>query len=443
MEVTLEQMLAAREARAYRQMTLCREYGLPQISFSMNIPGPVKDSPLIRRGFLAGCETLDKAIPQERVQYREIFPSETGWEAAWVVDTDAISLKAITTDIEDSHGLGRLFDMDVLDKELNKLDRELVAGRSRDCIVCGASGRGCASRRVHSVAQLQEAVRSILISHFRQQDARNIGNWAVQSLLEEVRTTPKPGLVDCRNQGSHRDMNLDTFIVSANALRSYFHRCAQLGQETAEEAPEATFARLREEGKKAEQTMFSATGGVNTHKGAIFTLGILCGAAGRLWRPEGDWQEETLFSQVCAMTSTAMEQDLLKNSLTTAGEKAFFYHGIAGIRGEVRDGLPSVAKTALPIYRSLKDRGRSYAGAVTLLHLIAKVQDTNMIKRGGLHGMEEARKKVRELLNSSPLPEIAGMEALDDWFISRNLSPGGCADLLAATYFMEHLLERS
>lgn len=139
-----------------------------------------------------------------------------------MVDMDATALKTITTAIEDENRLGRLYDMDVLDGNLNKLDRCLVGGKSRDCIVCGAPGRGCASRRLHSVSELQTAVNRILTAHFQEEDAREIGNLAVQPLLEEVATTPKPGPVDRRNTGSHRDMDMDTFQKSAHALTDYF-----------------------------------------------------------------------------------------------------------------------------------------------------------------------------------------------------------------------------
>lgn len=439
MEVTLEQMLAAREERAFRQFSLARKWGLPLISFSMNIPGPVKDSPLIRRGFDAGCAALDHRLPKNVIKHREIIPAVTGCEAVYVLDMEPIRVKSITTSIEDNHGLGRLFDMDVISPDLNKLDREAVGGKSRDCIVCGAPGRGCASRRVHSVAELQDATKGILTQQFMAEDADQIGAWAVQSLLDEVCTTPKPGLVDRRNSGSHRDMDIFTFMASAAALGPYFRRCAHIGQVTAKEAPDHTFSLLRTAGLRAEQDMYAATGGVNTHKGAIFTIGILCGAAGRLWKPEGGWNTEELFREVSAMTASAMAEDLRHACADTVGQRLYTQRGIRGIRGEVALGLPSAANIGLPVYRSCLEQGMepNTAGAITLLHLIARVEDTNMISRGGLEGAKAGAEKAAAFLESGPtLEQIA---VLDDWFVQRNLSPGGCADLLAAVYFIHHL----
>lgn len=440
MEVTLAQMLEAREMRAFRQFSLSREFGKPIISFSMNIPGPVKDSPLIRRGFGAGRDSLEHRLPKGKVLHIESVEAVTGCEAIYVLDMEPMAVKAITTAIEDEHGLGRLFDMDVIGPDLCKLDRENVGGGSRNCIVCGAPGRGCASRRVHSVAELQIATTSILAGYFRQLDAGRIGGWATQSLLDEVCTTPKPGLVDRRNSGSHKDMDIFTFMASAAALQGYFTACAKAGME-AEGSPQETFAQLRRLGLQAELDMYTATGWVNTHKGAIFTIGILCGAAGRLWTAEGTWDQEELFQEVAEMTKDAMEADFRKGG-DTVGYRLFAQKGIRGIRGEVAQGLPSVANIGLPAYRDFRAKGmdKNEAGVRTLLTLVAQVEDTNMLSRGGIEGAKAGAEKCAALLETPYT--LADVEALDDWFIRKNLSPGGCADLLAAVYFIDNLLNR-
>lgn len=441
MEVTLEEMLSAREARAFLQFQLNRQWGLPLISFSLNIPGPIKNTPLIRRGFWEGCRKLEERLPGDSIRYQQTIVETTGCEAIYVVDMDAAAAKAITTAIEDENRLGRLYDMDVLDENLNKLDRCLVGGKSRDCIVCGAPGRGCASRRLHSVSALQEATNQILTEHFRESDAHKIGNLATQALLEEVATTPKPGLVDQRNTGSHTDMDIQTFQKSAHALTDYFCSCVRTGMQTSRAAGEDTFYALRQLGLQAEQDMYHATGGVNTHKGAIFTIGILCGAVGRLWNTQGEYTEADLLAEVSTMTTAPMEKDLREQDPSTAGMRLYTQHGIRGIRGEVSLGLPSVRDFGLPVYRRCLEQGldSNMAGVVTLLNLIVAVVDTNMIKRGGMELAMDAIRKTAQLLMWHEIPEVSEIEALDDWFIEKNLSPGGCADLLAAVYFIQKL----
>ena len=437
MEVTLYQILEARERRAEEQRRLLARFGLPLICFTMNIAGPVKTDPLIRRSFHWGCRALEARLTG--VAFREIREDVTGCQAMYAVEGEPQTLKAICTALEEEIPLGRLLDMDVLDTRGRKLERTELGGSSRGCIVCGAPGRGCAARRLHSVTDLQKATRSLMRAHFAREDAAHIAALAAESLREEVNTTPKPGLVDRRNSGSHRDMDIRTFFASAGALEPYFRDCFAIGTETASLLPEQTFFRLRQAGLEAEQTMFRATGGVNTHKGAIYTMGILCGALGRLWMPErpvGDIP--TLLEEAAALGRGALDSDF-RNPPTTAGERLYRERGMTGIRGEVAAGLPAVTAWSLPVFREALAEGRSHneAGVMALLHLIARVEDTNLYHRGGPEGAAWAKAAAAALL---PSPEMSRVEDLDEAFIARNLSPGGCADLLAVTWFL-HMLE--
>ncbi len=443
-EVTLMEMLEAREARVRQQEALRERYGLPVISFTLNIAGPVKDSPLIRRGFRAGkkrlLEELDSAgLP---VRHEEEILRHTGCEWILAVEGDALQIKAVCTAIEDENPLGRLFDMDVLTADGEKLDRSAVNGGPRNCIVCGAPGKGCASRRTHTVEELQQAARRILRRHFQDADSRAIGALAVRALLYEVCTTPKPGLVDGANCGSHRDMNLFTFVDSSAALAPYFQKAAALGQETAGLPPEETFRRLRPLGRRAEREMFAATGGVNTHKGAVFSLGTVCAALGRLWDPVRPVPAPEQALALCGrMSARAVEEDfaaIASHAPQTAGQRLFAEHGLRGIRGEVADGLPGVSQVGLPALNAAlaAGAGLEQAGVSALIALIARVTDTNLAARGGLDGQSWAAERAGALLADGPIADRTAVEGLDQEMIRRNLSPGGCADLLAITYFL-------
>lgn len=441
-EVTLPEILDLREKRADAQKHLLRTYGKPIVCFTMNIPGPVKQNGLILRGFRLGCRLLREALEAVEilVLYWETEDPHTGSTAYCAADTDPVTLKRITTQIEDRFPLGRLYDMDVLDPRGGKLDRELVGGKSRDCIVCGAPGRGCASRRLHTVPELQMAAEGLLTEHFLALDAEAVALLAEESLLEEVRTTPKPGLVDLRNTGSHRDMNADTFAASANALRPYFAECVRIGRENAGEPEETAFGLLRQAGLAAEADMYRATFGVNTHKGAIFTLGILCGALGRLWKPEGTAIPLERLLEESARIGAGAAGDFAAGG-DTAGLRLYRGKGIGGIREEVARGLPSVALLGLPAFRRGLAQGlsRNDAALMALLKLVAGVEDTNLYHRGGEKGAAFAKEAAAALLDTGHFPGKARLEELDDAFIARNLSPGGCADLLAVTLFLERL----
>ena len=441
-EVTLAQVLEARDKRASQQRLLLHTYHCPLISFTMNIAGPVKISPLIERAFTVGLRELDCNLPNHLIRHRSTHMDLTGCQAMYAVDLDAMALKKICTALEDQSPLGRLFDMDVITTDGEKLDRSAVAGHSRNCIVCGAAGRVCAARRLHTVPQLQSATRSIMEAHFLAADPEHIAVLAAESLVEEVSTTPKPGLVDRRNTGSHSDMDLSTFLASANALKPYFRKCVTIGIQTSHLTPPETFPLLRQAGVSAEAAMYRATGGVNTHKGAIYTIGILCAGLGRLWLPEAPIPNIRALLELCGqMAAPYAASDFASTDGSTHGQRLYLEQGLTGIRGEMAAGLPSVSQIGLPAYEKALCAGLSsnHAGAVTLLHLIANVSDTNLYHRGGPEGAGFAAHMARSLLDSSTFPTLQEIEALDDAFIARNLSPGGCADLLAVTYFLHAL----
>ena len=188
--------------------------------------------------------------------------------------------------------------------------------------------------------------------------------------------------------------------------------------------------------------MFAATAGVNTHKGAIFTLGTICGAVGRLWKAEAPCRDpEVILAECARMVSASVGEDfaaLSKQNARTAGERAYLAQGLTGARGEAAQGFPGILNCALPALESALEAGRSMndAGAIALLHLIARGTDTNMVARGGPERAKKAAEDCAQLLRRSPLPEMEEIARLDLEFIGENLSPGGCADLLAAAFFL-------
>lgn len=440
-EVTLQEVLDARDRRAETQRRLLALHGRPVISYTMNIPGPVKDSPLIRRGFDEGLRLLDAALEEAGIPClsRELSRAVTGCQLLCAADAPAETLKELCRRIEDGSPMGRLFDMDVIGTDGRKLARD----EERRCLVCGAAGRGCASRRLHSLEKLNAAVTGLLREGLLSADAERVDALATRALLDELDATPKPGLVDRDNNGSHRDMSPETFEASAAALRGFWKSCFLTGAETASLPPCRAFDRLRTLGREAEARMLAATAGVNTHKGAIFTLGTVCGAVGRLWRPEAPCRSPEAIARMCAALggeAAAADFAALDNGGVprTAGERLYLDLGLRGIRGELAAGLPAVRETGLPVLEACLREGmsRGGAGVTALLHLIARGEDTNMIKRGGFALAGEMSSLIREELRENRRPTAARVRELDALFIRHGLSPGGCADLLAVSYFL-------
>ena len=444
MEVSLMEMLEAREKRAMRQRELLGG-GQTMVCFTMNIAGPVKNSPLISGGYALGKRLLREQLEVAglKVAHFEEVREKTGNECILLVDAEPLTVKAITAELEDFAPVGRLFDMDVLRPDGRKVDRQELGLPGRKCLLCGESAQVCARSRRHSVAELQERTGAILRAAVDEADSQEAARQACQALLYEVAATPKPGLVDRENSGSHRDMDFFTFQASAAALHPYFAQCVMIGRQTA--SPEETLRQLRLPGKIAEGEMRRATGGVNTHKGAIFSMGILCGALGRLERQQ--WGDpDRILAECAAMAKGIVSRDyegLTPENAQTPGQKFYLQYGVTGVRGQAEAGFPAVRGAGLPKLEAALTAGKNIneAGCAALLAMLAHTADTNMLHRGGPTGMQEASEKVRALLEKEPFPSRASLEALDAWFIRKNLSPGGTADLLALTYFLHFLKE--
>ena len=443
-EVSLEQMLEAREKRVSRQQELLKD-GLTLVSFTMNIAGPVKNSPLIQKGFYEGCRLIEYTLSADRIKilFREDTVAVTGCESLMIVDSNnSLRVKKSLVQLENRDRLGRLFDIDVISPSEGHISRSKLGLEDRPCLVCGAPGRICASRRLHSVEELQKCTNDILTEHFRKKHVIIAAECAERALFYEVCVTPKPGLVDRNNSGSHRDMDIFTFIDSIVSLSPYFRRCITIGMDNASLPPAHTFGLLRTEGKLAEGEMKRATGGVNTHKGAIFSLGVICGAVGRLSSQHALCSDPELILRTAAnLVAEEVSHDLemipVQGDLTE-GQKQFIEYGLRGNRGEALDGFPAVRHTGLPTLRKALEHGKSLndAGTISLLHLMTVVDDGCLISRCGRTAQLAVRDEIREILKMNTMPDIDLIKELDDRFIKANMSPGGCADLLAISYML-------
>lgn len=405
-KITLEQMLLARDRRASRQAALLSRYGRPVISFTMNIAGPVKDSPLIRYAFRSGLRQLE-ALPCAQL-CREVIFESTGPEALLVYETqDARLLKAFCIRLESEGEAGRLFDLDVLDANGEKLSRET----GRTCLVCGGPVSVCSRSRAHGLEAITARTRAILEAFA----AETLGEMAENALLAEVHFTPKPGLVDEANNGAHRDMDVPLFERSAHALRPCFEEFVRLGLQGASPAA------LQQAGVRAEQAMFAATGGVNTHKGAIYSGALLLHAAGRLLSGE----EEGDLCELAAQTAAAIPAP-------TGTHGAAVRAQCGGIRTEAVSGYP----TAQAVLRQLRQSGPLDA----LLLSMSRLDDSTLWHRGGAEGAQLVRSRAADILAAPASEREARTRRLDAELIERNLSPGGSADLLAMAFFLEKAL---
>ena len=441
-----EQIMNSRELRAKRQSSLLTDDVDCIISFTLNIPGAQKQFSLAKAAHAAGIRILLDTFPT-MIDLRYFSEPITGSEALFSINgMPAEEVKRRTIQIEQSHPLGRLFDIDVLDSNGSSISRAKLGFPSRPCMLCGDNAKICGRTMRHPISQLQEYIINSILSFLLDETSAACGNCALRSMLYEVSVTPKPGLVDRSGNGAHTDMDFFTFLDSTAALAPEFSEMFRIGWKYCSKTPEELFEALRLRGLEAEAQMFRSTHGINTHKGLIFSFSLLCGTLGSLYGDD-PLRKPTISAllQKCAGLASFSQKDFIRtDSFETHGLVCYRNYHASGIRGEAASGFPTVMNISLPIFKKSLENGYSVndASVITLLKLIAETQDTNMLHRGGENRAESARKRAAELLLLAPEKISAAVEILDQEFINENLSPGGCADLLAITLFLQFLQEK-
>ena len=283
--------MEARERRARLQEQLIGTYQVPVVSFTLNIPGPVKILPGTEEFFHRGSESVRQALKQASVPvlFETQLREHTGLELFLCADAKPETLKQITSSLEEETAGGRLYDIDIIRTDKSKVSREEIGLPGRRCLLCGEPAHACSRSRKHTVEDLVSHIQQLMA-----EDAflNHLYLAARESLTDEVSATPKPGLVDRLDNGAHRDMCCETFLKSAGAVAPYIRTMAEQGihfsRQTADEDKKEPdlpllFSQIRKTGLLAETAMFDAAGGVNTHKGIIFSMGILAASAGFLF----------------------------------------------------------------------------------------------------------------------------------------------------------------
>ncbi len=275
-----------------------------------------------------------------------------------------------------------------------------------------------------------------------------IAELAQEALLEEVYTTPKPGLVDCRDTGAHKDMTCSSFEKSAAAIAPYIAAMYELGKSWTA-APWELFGMLRPMGLEAEGAMLDATDGVNTHKGAIFTFAVLAAAAGQC-AAQGTVSAQDIGAYAARMTCNPIEQEftaMRSRSPRTHGETLYRRYGIKGVRGQAQQGFPVITNRLYPRLQSLRSQGydSQSVNVQLLLESMAVLEDTCILSRGSIGDLYWIQKRAAALLAGGDVFVLHEEQKLLDFngaCVQRNLSPGGSADFLAAALFLEKIIRR-
>ncbi len=286
-------------------------------------------------------------------------------------------------------------------------------------------------------------------SLWKREECKKISELAVKSLLYEVAVTPKPGLVDRNNSGAHDDMDFYTFIDSALSLKEIFDEMTYVGYTYRGKELTDLFNILRKTGIKGERKLFSVTKGVNTHKGALFSMGISCAAIGYLIQK---YQQESIEPLMIRSTINKISEglcqrdflDICDREAKTHGEIIYRKYGVKGIRGEVEAGFPIIFEESLPYINRYKEHSLNDLLVNVLLVIMSKAEDSNILWRHNMNVLKEVQDNAEEILKIGGMFNEAGKEKLcllDQQYIKHRISPGGSADLLAVSIFLGSFLK--
>ncbi|MFT8728402.1 MAG: triphosphoribosyl-dephospho-CoA synthase CitG [Liquorilactobacillus ghanensis] len=437
---------------AFQQMLLKKYPTAALLVVKLNIPGEIKYNNSIDHLFTVGYNELKKSLFKNKFFLADefVWRHPAGETAFIVVNSNGNDLKLLSVNFEETYKLGRLFDVDVLTRK-GTISRKQLNLPVRRCLICERPAKECARSRRHTLDDLKQTIESKWDT-FQQitenSDYRDkIIDLAQKSLLYEVTVNPKPGLVDPHNHDSHPDMDIFTFIDSSLSLRPYFCSCFDAGWNFAKKDLQELFKEIRPLGVAAEKKMFTATNGVNTHKGAIFSLGIVVTATAYVYHQNNNDDVDNILKIIRDMCHDLVENDFknlrqLPVENLTAGQKQYLDFGLTGIRGEVQQGFPTIVKWGLPYLNKVSlNQDLNQRLLNVLLQLALHTVDSNLIKRANYskETINKAHQLINEYFEFGAEKTASGRSTFNQilaYFKQKNLSLGGTADLLIVTIFL-------
>ena len=435
--VALDDILAARDARMARQQAMLAAGGV-LLSLTLVAPGAVKRSPLLDAIFAAALAALRPLVDDARARIEAV--DDSGHHALYLLDGEARDWKTRMLALENRAPLSRLWDIDIIDRDGVAVSRRDLGLPPRRCLLCDDDAKTCARERRHDIAALQADIARRYRLH---QQAQAIAATMRDALITEATLTPKAGLVDAVHNGGHSDMNLALFLRSADAIAPYLGDCAATGMTFAgHPASPALLAAIRPIGLAAEAAMRAATGGVNTHKGAIFAFGLTAAALGKRLAEQHAATLADVQADVRALCAEILAE-LHQGDCDSAGKRGYARHGISGARGEAASGFATVSAHALPLYQQelAADGNERRALLAALVALYAANDDSTTLARVGLDGLRAHQHWARTLL--ADRATLADEARLSDAIAAyarncaaKRLSAGGSADLLALTAWL-------
>lgn len=445
---SLEEFLQEREDRVERQLEILKKYGNSLLVVRSNYPGMDKNQYPANEIVEIIAQEIEKIL-YKKILYRDKRETLEGKIFTVSVDMELVELKKKMIYLEENHILGRFVDIDVYGEMGRSISRRDIGYNPRKCYLCETAAVICTRDMTHDHREIKRYIlkgyEGYLEFEKRQLEiGEKLGDIALKSCIMEVSCHPSFGLVSPVSRGSHEDMDYFTFLESSLAIKDGLKKMATLGYSSMER--EDIFSLSRNIGIMAEKKMFSATEGVNTHKGMIFLLGVVLQVVGKafyLLRSEREKISEERFYNLIQEGIIEVSKNILadfenipdknrRGEKLTNGELLYLKHGFLGIRGQVKEGLSVVFQKGIPTLKDSIERGEGLNLALvkTLLKLMSLVEDSTIVNRKGIETLRKVQKDAHELSENFNLERAWNLEKE---YIEKRISPGGSADLLAVT----------
>ncbi len=453
-------LLHARETRMIQKLQLTQG-GYHLVSLQLNIPGLPKTNDLLKDFFSFVDERFQEFyLSKGHLQRWQTKVVRTDYSGDWAIflfksrSIEASTLKEITEEFEQSFELGRIVDLDILDSD----GFPVSSGKAKACFICGSAAEECRKTKRHNILEVRQsmldAIQTFLDKKNDESIINQISGFATYALLLEVSLSPKPGLV-CRNSnGAHTDMDFATFVQSTAVLSPYFLQIGQLASQFNDNEISSALPKIREIGLRMEKAMLQTTGHINTHKGAIFLLGLSIFAIVRVIKSGSKVSASTFSTYVQNITKGIVEKelaDIKKDSTLTHGQQCFIKYGMmaSGARGEAEFGMPTVMNHGIPVLNCLADKELNHYNdkelndilTPVLLRIISANSDTNVLYRKDLHALETLKQKAQLALDNWLKGNKIPYKELCEWCSQEGISPGGSADLLAVTILLHQCIQ--
>lgn len=413
-------ILADREKRVAHIEKLLED-NVTVISLRCNYPGRDKNNADTQKVMQIINEVIKKRL---EILTQKYFTSSEGPVYLYTVKDEPKKVKSEMIEIEDQHFLGRLVDIDVYYDSIKSLSRKDFQKQMRSCFLCNKEAFDCIVNKRHSLEELT--------NYFHKQVERfdklplEIIEYTNQAMLYELFITPSFGLVTPYTKGAHHDMDHFTFIDSISVLNKYMYEFACLAKENL--SWDKLLTKAINIGKNCEEAMLIKTKGINTHKGLIFILGSLVISVMKTIMDGYDFNN--IFTYCQKLTSPKLKElkSLHHNNLSN-GEKVYLKYKIAGARKEASLGFPIIQEAL-----KLLDVDDKNTLIKTLIYIMSVCDDTTIINRKGIEGLNYVKKTMLEL--SKKTYDEASLLEVSRKFIEEGISPGGSADLLCGTIFL-------